>query len=69
MWWLLRSAPDFWGRSPGFESVISNNDPDELQDHCVLCNNVKLRVREKYLACKRKIMDRQEEKFGKRKEK
>ena len=44
VWWLigwrcggsLVSAPDFWGRGPGFESVISHNDPDALQDHCVI---------------------------------
>ena len=29
------SAPDFWGRGPGFESDISHNDPDALQDHYV----------------------------------
>ena len=31
MWWLISSAPDFWGRGPGFEF-----DPDALQDHCVI---------------------------------
>ena len=36
MWWLLGCAPDFWGKGPGFESDISHNDPDGLQDHCVL---------------------------------
>ena len=30
------SAPDFWGRGPGFESGIYHNDPDALQDHCVI---------------------------------
>ena len=34
MCWLIASAPDFWGRGPGFESGISHNDPDALQDHC-----------------------------------
>ena len=34
MWWLIDSAPDFWGRSPGFESGIYHNGPDALQDHC-----------------------------------
>ena len=34
MWWLIGSAPDFWGRGPGFESGIYHNDPDALQDHC-----------------------------------
>ena len=28
-------APDFWDRGPGFESGISNNDPDGLQYHWV----------------------------------
>ena len=35
-WWLIGSAPDFWGRGPGFESGISHNDPDALPDHCVI---------------------------------
>ena len=30
MWWLIGSAPDFWGRGPGFEFSISYNDPDAL---------------------------------------
>ena len=34
------------GRGPGFESGISHNDPDALQDHCVLCSNVKTQVSE-----------------------
>ena len=28
--------PDFWGRDPGFKSSISHNDPDVLQDHCII---------------------------------
>ena len=36
MWWLIGSSPDFWGRGSGFESGISHNDPDALQDHCVI---------------------------------
>ena len=32
--WLTGSAPDFWGRGPGFESGISHSDPDALQDQC-----------------------------------
>ena len=36
-WWLTGSAPNFWARGSGFESGISNNDPDALQD---LCDNV-----------------------------
>ena len=32
----LDSTPDFWGRGPRFESGISHNDPDALQDHCVI---------------------------------
>ena len=36
MWWLIGSAPDFWGRGPGFESGISHNDPGALQDHCAV---------------------------------
>ena len=35
MWWLIASAPGFWGRGPGFESGFSHNDLDALQDHCV----------------------------------
>ena len=35
MGWLTGSAPEFWGRGSGFESGIFQNDPDELQDHCV----------------------------------
>ena len=34
MWGLIGSAPDFWGRGHGFESGISLNDPNALQDHC-----------------------------------
>ena len=36
MWWLIGSAPDFCGRSPGFESAFYHNDPDGLRDHCVI---------------------------------
>ena len=32
----ISSAPDFWGRCPGFVSGISHNDPDALQDHWVI---------------------------------
>ena len=39
MWWFIGSAPDFWGRVPGFESAVSNNNPDALQDHCVIMKN------------------------------
>ena len=35
MWWFIGSAPDFWGRGPGFESGISINVPDVLQEHCL----------------------------------
>ena len=34
IWWLIGSAPDFWGRGPGFESGTSHYDSDALQDHC-----------------------------------
>ena len=27
---------DFWGRGPGIESGIFNNNPDALQDHFVI---------------------------------
>ena len=40
MWWLIGSAPDFWGRGPGFESGIYHNDPDALQDHCVILSKI-----------------------------
>ena len=36
MWWLNGCTPDFWGRGSRFESSISYNDPDSLQDHCVI---------------------------------
>ena len=36
MWWLIGSSPDFWDRGPWFESGISHNDPDALQDHCLI---------------------------------
>ena len=42
MWWLIGSAPDFWGRCPGFESGISHNDPDALQDHCDQVENLRV---------------------------
>ena len=42
MWWLIGSAPDFWGRGPGFESGIYHNDHDALQDHCVLLLNLRV---------------------------
>ena len=35
MWWLIGSAPDFWGRGQGFVSGTSHNDPNELHAHCV----------------------------------
>ena len=38
MWWLIGSAPEFWGRGHGAESGISYNDPDALQ--LSLCHNV-----------------------------
>ena len=41
MWWLIGSAPDFWGRGPGIESGISHNDPDALQDHCDKVENLR----------------------------
>ena len=40
MWWLISSAPDFWGRGPGLESGISHNDPEALQDHCEQCRKI-----------------------------
>ena len=44
MWWLIGSAPDFWGRGPGFESGFSHNDPDALQDqdHCDNVENLRV---------------------------
>ena len=35
MWWLIGSAPDFWGRN-------SHDNPDALQDHCEIINVVNL---------------------------
>ena len=35
--WRCGGSPDFWGRGTGFESGISHNDPDALQDHCEKC--------------------------------
>ena len=43
MWWLNDSAPDFWGRCPGFESGIFHNDPDALQDHCAIMKKTQVR--------------------------
>ena len=40
IWWLIGSAPDFWSRVTGFESRISHNDPDKLQDNCVLIKKI-----------------------------
>ena len=40
MWWLIGSAPDFWGIGLGFKSGISNNDPDAQQDHSVIMSNI-----------------------------
>ena len=40
MWWF--SAPNFWGRGPGFESGISHNNPDALQDHCDKVKNLRV---------------------------
>ena len=34
--WFIGKAPDFWGRGPGFESGITHNDPDALQDQYVI---------------------------------
>ena len=31
---IEKQTTQYWGRGPGFESGISHNDPDELQDHC-----------------------------------
>ena len=42
MWWLIGSAPDFWGRGPGIESGISHNDPDALHDHCDKVENLRV---------------------------
>ena len=36
MCWLIGKAPDFWGRSSGFESGNSHNDLGALQDHCII---------------------------------
>ena len=36
MWRLIGSAPDFWGRGPGFESGISYTYPGVLQDPSVI---------------------------------
>ena len=40
MWWLIGSAPDFWGRDPGIESGINHNDPDALQDQCEIMQKI-----------------------------
>ena len=36
MYCLEIILPDFWGRGPRFESGISHNGPDALQDRCVI---------------------------------
>ena len=43
MCWLIGNAPDFWGRGPDFESGISHNDPDALQDHCDKVENLRVK--------------------------
>ena len=45
MWWLIDSAPDFWGRGFEFESSLSHNDPDELQDHHPIYKTLKVASR------------------------
>ena len=40
MWWLIGSAPDFWDRSPGFESGTSNNSAAGS-----LCNTIESQAR------------------------
>ena len=35
MWWLICSAPDFWGSGLGFESLTVNNSEDR-QSHCIV---------------------------------
>ena len=35
------NMPDFWGRSPGFESGISHNDPGALQDYYEILQNLR----------------------------
>ena len=39
MWWLIGSAPDFWGSGPGFESGISHSgkNSEDRQSPCVYC--------------------------------
>ena len=54
MRWLIGSAPDFRGRDPRFESSISHNDPDELQDHCVIKVEKNLRVEKETYPCGKK---------------
>ena len=39
--WRCGGAPDLWGRGPGFESGISHNDPDALQDLCDKVENLR----------------------------
>ena len=41
--WLTGSASDLWGRGPGFESDISHNEPDALQEHCDKVENLRQR--------------------------
>ena len=33
---VAHCALDFWGRGPGFETGSFQNDPDAMQDHCVV---------------------------------
>ena len=39
MWWLIGSAPDFWGKGLEFESGIYHSDPGDAAGS--LCNTVK----------------------------
>ena len=43
-WWLIGSAPDFCGRGPWFESVISHNYPDLMRCRIIMNNVENLRV-------------------------
>ena len=54
MRWLIGSAPDFRGRDPRFESSISHNDRDELQDNCVIKVEKNLRVEKETYPCGKK---------------
>ena len=55
---VAHCALDFWGRGPGFETGSFQNDPDAMQDHCVIHLCRKSQAREGNLPLRQKIIKR-----------